>query len=562
MEFRILGPLEIEGEAGPVTVRRGKEQALLAYMLLHPNQVLPRDRLIDALWDERAPATASKILQNAISQLRRALGDGRIETRAPGYVLHLEPDELDAERFERLAREGRGEEALALWRGDPLTELREERFADDARRRLDELRLTALEDRIDADLEQGRPDELVAELMQLVARHPLRERLQGQLMRALYAAGRQADALDAFRRARRTLSEEVGLEPGPQLQELERRILRQDPALAPPLTAPGSDRRKQTRLVLFVGLVVLTAAAALIAYLVTREDGTALAGLPNSLVRIDPSTNRILSVVRVGRRPAAIAGLGSDLWVANSLDDTLTHVDTRAGTTRTLGGFEYPTSLASDGHRLWVSSNARGLVVAIDLVTGAVVDRLRIGGSTATSSLAYDGASSLWISEEEAAVRRVDVETGAVTLRVSNPQVHQIAYGEGAAWAVIVGLRRLLQIDARNHRNRDITVGPLPTGVAVGFGAVWVASAEDDTIWRIDPGVADVTDVIHVGDRPEGVAIAAGSVWVANNAAGTVSRIDPSTNEVTATVHTGYHPLAIGADTASVWIAVSAEPEA
>src|SRR5437764_343768 len=186
MEFRILGPLEVVGEHGPITLHRGKEQALLSFMLLHPNQVLPSERLIDELWDGRPPATAHKILQNAVSQLRKALGGGRLETRPPGYVLHLQPDELDLDRFERLADAGHNAEALALWRGTPLVELREERFADDARRRLEEQRLAVLEDRIEADLADGRHAGLIPELEQLVTRHPLRERLHGQLMRALY----------------------------------------------------------------------------------------------------------------------------------------------------------------------------------------------------------------------------------------------------------------------------------------------------------------------------------------------------------------------------------------
>ena len=191
MEFRILGPLEIVGDDGPISVHRGKEQALLAFMLLHPNELLPSERLIDELWDERPPATAAKILQNAVSQLRKALGDGRLETRPPGYVFHLSAGELDLERFEELARDGRSDEALALWRGPPLVDLREERFADDARRRLEDERLAVLEDRIDADLAAGRAAQLVPELERLVAQHPLRERMHAQLMRSTPRAGRR-----------------------------------------------------------------------------------------------------------------------------------------------------------------------------------------------------------------------------------------------------------------------------------------------------------------------------------------------------------------------------------
>src|SRR6266508_1889859 len=136
MEFRILGPLEVIDGGRPLAIRRGKEQALLAYMLLHANELVPSGRLIDVLWDERPPPTASKILQNAVSHLRRQLGDGRLLTRGPGYLLRVDEGELDVQRFERLAKEGRSEEALALWRGTPLLGLGDERFADDARRRL------------------------------------------------------------------------------------------------------------------------------------------------------------------------------------------------------------------------------------------------------------------------------------------------------------------------------------------------------------------------------------------------------------------------------------------
>jgi len=231
MEFRILGPLEVVDGGRRLTIRRGKERALLVYLLLHANELVPRGRLIDELWNERPPPTAAKILQNAVSHLRKELGEGRLLTRDPGYVLRVDGDELDLDRFERLAKEGRADEALALWRGVPLVELHEEDFAEEARRRLEERRLAVTEDRIDGELSAGRQADLVAELEQLVAAHPLRERLYEQLMLALYRSRRQADALDVYRRAQTTLSDELGLQPGPQLQALERRILTQDPEL-------------------------------------------------------------------------------------------------------------------------------------------------------------------------------------------------------------------------------------------------------------------------------------------------------------------------------------------
>jgi DNA-binding SARP family transcriptional activator/DNA-binding beta-propeller fold protein YncE len=558
MEFRILGTVDVLDDGRPLTIRRGKEQALLAYLLLHANELVPSARLIDVLWDERPPATAPKVLQNAVSNLRKQLGDSRLETRDRSYLLRVADDEFDLMRFRKLASEGKSAEALALWRGTPLIDLYEEPFADDARRRLEDERLSVLEERIDADLAGGGASNLIPELESLVTEHPLRERFYGQLMLAYYRAGRQSDALETFRRARRTLSDEVGLEPGPQLQELERKILQQDRDLvaAPQAARPPSRPRRWP---LLVALVVALVAAA-IAYAVTRDGGEDLTIVPNSVVRIDPQTDRVTAVVPVGRRPAAVVQIGRNLWVANSLDDTLTHIDTRSFATRALGGFTFPTSLVQERQRLWVGNNSRGVLVALDPVSGGVLDRVRIKGAAAASSLGY-GADSIWVSEEEAAVHRVSLATQTTTMRLPDTNVHQVAYGLGAAWAVVVGLRQLVRIDPQTGRTSRFSVGSLPTGIAVGFGAVWVASSGDDTVWRIDPEVGDVKDVVHVGKEPEGVAVVAGSVWVANNAAGTVSRIDPDTDEVVAVIRTGYAPLAIGGSGDEVWVAVAGAPE-
>jgi len=245
MDYRILGPLEAEREDRPLAVTGRKPRALLALLLLHPNETVPTDRLIDDLWGERPPATAANTLQVYVSKLRKLLAD-RLVTEGAGYALRVEPDELDAARFERIAEQGRaaltqrsyGEaaerlhEALALWRGPALADLRYEPFAQAEITRLEELRLAAVEDRIEAELFLGRHDQLVAELEALVSENPLRERLRRQLMLALYRAGRQAEALDAYRVARDVLVEQLGLEPGPELRELEQAILRQDESLA------------------------------------------------------------------------------------------------------------------------------------------------------------------------------------------------------------------------------------------------------------------------------------------------------------------------------------------
>ena len=253
MEFRILGPLELSDENGVVELAGSKQRALLAVLLLHANSVVSSDRLIDDLWGEAPPASGVTALQVRVSQLRKALGEAAalVETQSPGYVLRLGPDALDLHRFEQLvtgAAEAepaqaaeRLRDALSLWRGPPLAEFAYDAFAQAAIGRLEELHLTVTEMRIEADLALGRHGELIGELESLVLENPLRERLRGQLMLALYRAGRQAEALEAYQSTRRTLVDGLGIEPSPALQELERTILRQDPALEL-ATLPAADR--------------------------------------------------------------------------------------------------------------------------------------------------------------------------------------------------------------------------------------------------------------------------------------------------------------------------------
>jgi DNA-binding SARP family transcriptional activator len=264
MDFGILGPLQIRDGDRELRLRGGKQRAILAILLLHAGEVVSSDRLIDDLWGDEPPESGVTALQVRVSQLRKALGPaaGQLETRAPGYVLRVGADELDLQRFERLVGEAERAEpeiaagllrnALALWRGPALADFAYEPFAQAAIGRLEELRLTALERRIEADLALGRAGALVGETEALVAEHPLRERFRAQLMLALYRSGRQAEALAAYQATREALVDGLGIEPTPALQELERAILHQDPALdlqGPPVTqrsilvAPQTDDR-------------------------------------------------------------------------------------------------------------------------------------------------------------------------------------------------------------------------------------------------------------------------------------------------------------------------------
>ena len=253
LSFLVLGRLEAYDDDVELDLGPRKQRAVLAVLLLNANHVVSTERLIDDLWGDSPPSTARAALQVYVAGLRKALGNGgaSLRTRAPGYVLELDAGVLDLDRFTQLRAEARESsdaerraallhEALMLWRDAPLPELRTEPFSTAAVAQLDQLRLAALEERIDADLALGREAALVTELESLVAEHPYRERLRAQLMLALYRSGRQADALDAYQAGRRVLQDDLGLEPGNELRDLEAAILRHDEALSPALPVPAA----------------------------------------------------------------------------------------------------------------------------------------------------------------------------------------------------------------------------------------------------------------------------------------------------------------------------------
>jgi DNA-binding SARP family transcriptional activator/streptogramin lyase len=574
MDFRILGPLEVVDDGRPVVLQRGKQLALLAYLLLHPNELVSADRLIDALWGERPPPTAAKILQNAVSQLRRALGEDRLVTQPPGYRFRLEPNELDLHRFEQLAQEGRTNgdarvlrDALAIWRGAPLANLRDESFAQHAARQLEEARLSVLEDRIDADLAAGRDAVLVPELEHLIGAEPLRERPYGQLMLALYRDGRQADALETYQRARKMLSQEVGLQPGPQLQELERRLLNQDPALAPgraSITVRSSRRHR--RLFLFAGAVLVGVAALALGLVLAGGDAKSPIVFPNSLVKIDPKTNKVVDVIRVGRLPVAVALAGDFVWVANVGDSTLTRVDTRSGRTQTVGRLNNPTGITADDHgNLWVTTATYEQVVRVNGKTLRPDITVPLRHNTFLPAV---GAGSLWVTEppfnlgETGTLARINLTTGKFERRFAVGVFPVgVAVGERAVWVTNGADASVSRISLADGSVQRIPVGIGPGGIVIAFDSVWlIAGKSGDTIWRLNPETRQVDEIIHVGGGPFGLTAGPDAVWVTLPEKGTVVRIDPRTNHVVKRIRLGFntHTIAVGPD--AVWVSVAKRP--
>jgi YVTN family beta-propeller protein len=587
IEFHLLGSLEALEDGVPIGLGAPRQRALLTMLLIHRGRTVSADSLIDALWGETPPPSAVKIVQGYVSNLRRTLGGAVLSTAGHGYRLSVEPESTDLDRFERLVAEGRralerGEaeaaartlrEAIDLWRGPALAEFADEPFAQPEAARLEEMRLAALTQRIDADLMLGDHLRVAGELQALLRDHPLREAFAAQLMLALYRSGRQADALACYHDIRARLVDELGLEPGPALHELQQAILVQDASLAhAPETrsarAVGESGRPRGR-ALALPLVLLAAAIIVGLVLAARGIGghrpSALRGSANSVVAIDVRSDRVVTVDGVGARPGAVdLGAGS-LWVANRDDQTISQVDPETlRTVRTISLDDPPNSIVTAGGRIWVAgSGAAEPYVAVDAIDpqfDSIDSTIRIPSVAAgsTGSLATRG-SSLWVVASSGELTRIDARTGRVERRIdpdSGPTA--IALGaDGAVWMIDFEANEVIETDPAGTIT-TIPVGHEPTSIAVGGGGVWVTDAGDDTVVRIDPTTRAVTSTIEVGEAPLGIALGKGSVWVANSGSGTVSRIDPNSGRVVATIHVGGSPQDIAVDGRRVWVTLDA----
>jgi YVTN family beta-propeller protein len=576
VEIRLLGLLELAADGRVLELGGGRQRALLAVLALRPNEVVSTDALIDALWGEAPPPTAPKALQGLVSQLRRAiapLGDGVILTRSPGYLLDVDPDVVDAHRFERLATRGRLDvesdprgaaetlrEALALWRGEALAEFAYEPFAQDAIRHLAEERLDAFESLFEAELALGRHGEVTAELQALVVANPLRERLRGQLMLALYRSGRQAEALEAYREGRLILDRELGLEPDVELRRLEQAILAQDPALGraekPRPQRPPTARRRR----LAGGVVAALVACALVAgaFAVAGRGERAPAVAPDSLVEIDVATGEIEDVIPVGREPGQVEIVGPYVFVTSEADGTLHRLDTRTGDVEESGTNATDGALVADGDFLWATSVSRAEVVRIHADSMRATERIPLASDLLDAFVAV-GAGSLWISQfPPAAVLRVHLSDHRLERRYDLPFYEspvEITFGDGASWTAVGA--ELLRIDAQTGKRESISAGQYAGDPELRFGSVWAGSAGGSAVWRIDPVTGRTTATVSAGTVTFGLATGAGSVWVTNYCDGTVSRIDPATNAVVSTIEIGYQPKWLAVGHGRVWVGVS-----
>jgi peptide/nickel transport system substrate-binding protein len=565
VDLRLLGPLEASLENRPIELGPRKQRAVLAMLALEPGRTVSADRLAQGLWGEEPPASAPKMVQLYVSHLRRLL-DGnaaRIVTHGRGYELQLSGGGVDAVEAERLVDESRPREALALWHGEPLADLADEPFAGAEIRRLDELRLRASELAIDADLEAGRHAEVLGELDALVAQEPLRERLHGQRMLALYRCGRQADALEAYRAARAALVEQIGVEPGAELRRLQDAILAQDPALDPPppsAAAPTSapSRRRSRAVLVAAAALLVTGVTAYGVIRVAQPDG--LPGIDeNAVGRIDPDSRLITAQYGVGKSPSAIVGGGGSVWIANAADGTVSRVDGEGKPTVSIPVGGSPAALAFGSGSLWVADSDSREVAQIDPGANKVQQRIPVGNAPRALAVA---ARSLWVaSGVDGRVHRIDLERGRVARSVAigaNPTA--LAAGAGDVWVTSEESGTLTRIDPRTGSvvGSAINVGNGPSAVAVGEGAVWVVNRHDATLSRIDPATMAVSGTVRLRGDPVAVAAGAGAVWVAGGDDGTVARVDPERLGKVERVRAGSSPVALAVTGGSVWTAASA----
>ena len=575
MSFALLGVLEVRGTGGPLNIGRGRERALLAFLLLHPNEPVDTDTLIEALWPLGLPVRAQKSLQICVSRLRSKIGAERLATSPGAYRLHVEPGELDVDEFNRLAAAGRAQladgdavaaeaalsEALALWRGPALTDFRFAAFAQAPIGLLEEARAAASADRIDARLMLGRAQDVLPELEALIRERPYWERLRRAQMLALYDTGRQADALAVFRETRRLFAAELGIEPGPELQQLEREILQQDPALrSRTRTVAPLPRRKVATASLVLGIAALTGAVALAVHLGTSARGAPLpTASPNSVAVIDAPAHHLAADVAVGARSGALAYGSGAVWVANSDGNTVSRIDAATNQLRqeiTVG--DGPAAVTVGGGDVWVANGLDGTVSRIDAAANRLVQTVR-GVGNGPAGIAY-GAGNVWVGNSvDGTVTRIDSVSGDPT--GTFPAVvgaTGVAFGFGRVWVVSPSAGVVVALNPRSGQVVDrVSVGVDPQAITAGAGAIWVTNRADNTVSRIDPRPpAHVTATTTVGRAPVAIVATKNAVWVANSADRTVMRIDGTAAQRGRTITLANAPSGLAASAAAVYVAV------
>ena len=592
LAFLILGPFEVHLDGEPLALGGRQQRALLAALTLRANELVSSERLIDELWPEDPPDTADHLVHVYVSRLRKALGDeGRpiLVTRPPGYQLVLERGQVDLDRFEdhvaaarSATEEGRFaeasaslREALALWRGPALADVASESFARADAERLNELRAAATEDLMGSELAVGR-DDLVPELKSLVAQHPLRERLRGFLMVALYREGRQAEALDAYERTRAVLAEELGIDPSHELQELHRRVLAQDPTLraaTPTLTrsedhdelahtdapvTPTVPARRRFGLVL-AGLIVALVLVAIGLVTLNHRPATPTSAAGRSAVALlGDATDAPASQIVVDGSASAIAADGAELWVADGNAGTVTriHTDTRTSELPVSSVIDPIAITAGDG-RAWVLDPYAGRITALD-ASGQIDTGFDWHSPAPVDAVFAHG--SLWVVDATCeCVYQADGSTGkrerTITAPFAGAGPIRIDAGPGVIWVLNGVGRSLVRISPWNGRpvGVPISLAYQPVDLAVSKDTVWVSMEANDLVETLSLSGVSEGD-IPVPGGPSTIVADASGAWVLTSRSGQVIRL---VGQDGSRVRLAAPPAALAIGDGGAWVALT-----
>ncbi len=625
MYFRLLGLIEASTDGAPLPIGGPRQRSVLADLVLHAGETVATAQLIDDIWGEQAPDSASHTLETYIFRLRQVLrapgSDAAVITRPTGYLLETPPENVDVCMFRELARNGRAAadrrddamtaslltDALALWRGPALADIRDAPFAVVAADRLSRERLTVVEQLLDARLAMGEDAELVPELDRLVGEAPYREHLHAQLMTALYRSGRQAEALEAFRRARRHLVGDLGIEPGPELRDLHLAMLRQAPELrhSPRMThwpaarpAPGpavgdppspanpppasalegagqlrgstahtagrmrpmrriADWRRlagrravrhwalATAVVAAIGILVPVAMSARSARAAPLADG--IGELSGAALTS--------SVSLPGPPDAAIAADGS-LWVASAEEDSVYRISPATdAVVQAVTVGSGPSAITADGDDIWVANTLDGTVSRINATVDQVVQTVPVGAEP-TGVVAGDGR--LWVTDAASStLLALNLASGQPVARIALPSPSfGVTFGAGAVWVTSPADNSVVRVDPRTDTaGNPIRVGSGPTAITFGQGSVWIANELDSTVTRLNPAT-DRVAMIQAGDGVDALALSGHVIWAADRLAAELTRINGSTAAAGSPVSVDGTPVALAVVGGSLWVAV------
>jgi DNA-binding SARP family transcriptional activator/streptogramin lyase len=580
VHFSVLGPIEVRSASGAGLELGGpKQRAVLALLVVSANRVVRIEQLIDEVWPDGEVRSGRKSVQAYVARLRRVFAlhgaDDVLHARAGGYVLEAEPEAIDAARFERDVRRARTmmpsdpeaaalllRECLALWRGRPFEDAHPTRGLEAEAHRMEEHHMSVVEDLADADLACGRHADVVAELEVWARSYPHRERLWELLMVALYRCGRQADALARYRELRVFLDDQLGVEPGPAVRELERRILTHDAAIAfPPRVRrsaepPGKRSRPGTVAIVVAGVGVALAVlvGVLVAVLVRARDNGGL---------------EVAARYPVPNGATEVVAAGSALWVLDPEGSALTSVDPKTGRTGVVRLADAPTAIAAGRGRIWVASAAAGSLTEIDAVSGRVLAR--------RDSIDLDGASlalgphDLWIVREAprafARVGEDDLDVEVLDSDEGTPVAPDIAVGSGRLWASNGEIGRVLALDPSSGssalRGEPLLGQHGVLSVAYDRGAVWYSQPTHGSVTHLDASTGAVVATVSIGPSrdpqfirgitPYALAGGPGGFWVTQPDQGRVLLLNEATGAVRARARLD-EPVALAAAGGSMWV--------